>query len=195
MLLWILSQGEFLLFLFIWGIWGLFWFLYFCFYFQTVFLLLVLGPFEMFQGCELPSTVILLVGSVSLFHFNNQRRAQVPGSWSFPAPGDSGFCSTTAEMLHPQQLFHLCPAEVLLLLGTVSSSFLSKDDTPSWYSTADQCHLANSLLCSWILDSLLPSGHAGFPLLLTGIILREGSGTFKGEHQFLLLEETLGVPA
>lgn len=58
-----------------------FWFGFFSFwfYFQTVFLLLVLGPFGMFQGCELPRAAILLVEFVSVFHFPEQRRAQVPG--------------------------------------------------------------------------------------------------------------------
>lgn len=52
---------------------------FFWFYFQTGFLLLVLGPFGMFQGCELPRAAILLVEFVSVFHFPEQRRAQVPG--------------------------------------------------------------------------------------------------------------------
>lgn len=38
---------------------------------------LVIGLFEMFQGCELPRTAILLVESVSHFHVREQRRAQV----------------------------------------------------------------------------------------------------------------------
>lgn len=57
---------------------------------------------------------------------------------------------------------------------------------------------------TWLIPSLtdgfwtvMPSrsGHAGVPLLLTGSILKEGSGTLKGEHGFLLSQGTLGVSA
>lgn len=50
---------------------------------------------------------------------------------------------------------------------------------------------------TWILDSGMSyrSGHAGVPLLLTGSMLKGGSGTFKEEHGFLLSQVTLGVSA
>lgn len=57
---------------------------------------------------------------------------------------------------------------------------------------------------TWLIPSLtggfwtvMPSrsGHAGVPLLLTESTFREGSGTLKGEHGFLLSQGTWGVSA
>lgn len=168
----------------------LFLFFYFWFYFQTVFLLLALGPFEMFQGCGLPRTAVLFLEAVSLFHFSDQSRAQLPGCWSFPALLHHRWD------VHPQH-FHLYSVQVLLLLVNSFQLISFK----RYYS-----------LWIWLCRSVLPgsfpsltdgfwimmpyrSGHAGVLLLLTGSIFKEGSGTFKGEHGFLLSQVTLRVSA
>lgn len=165
-------------------------FFYFWFYFQTVFLLLALGPFEVFQGCGLPRTAILLVEAVSLFHFNDQRRAHIPGCWSFPALLHHRWD------VHPQH-FHLYSVQVLLLLVNNFQLISFK-----------RCYSLLIWPCRSVLPGSFPSltdgfwivmpyrsGHAGVPLLLTGSIFKEGSDAFKGEHGFLLSQVILGVSA
>lgn len=157
-----LCCSEFLVGGFVGFVWlGVFWggrFVFgfsftFWFYFQPLFPLPVLGPFEMFQGCELPRTAILLVEFVSLFHFHEQRRAQAPGCWSLPAPGASGFCSTTGEMLHPQH-FHLRSVQVLLLLVSIFQ-LISLKRCYSLLMWPCRSELPGSFPLSdwWILDS------------------------------------------